>query len=87
MERISVYREHFDYDFWANEALLNALIEWEDVPARAVELLAHNINALEYWQNLIRGISEYPAALWPDSDLAKFDRHLEEQKKVWDAFI
>ena len=43
------FRKNYEYDYWANDKFLKALMEMPQPPEKAVKLLGHIFFALEVW--------------------------------------
>jgi uncharacterized damage-inducible protein DinB len=81
------YIKMFNYDQFANKALLNAIIE-SHAPHRPLQLMAHLLSAQRIWMNRINGIEPYPGKLWPmDFTTAHCARLINEYHEEWMAFL
>ena len=54
-----------EYDYWANQRIINALDGLENPPARAITLMSHLLAAQQIWLGRVTHEST-PVALWED---------------------
>ncbi len=72
----------FNYDKWANQAVLNAIRE-ADGPEKPVRLMAHLLAAQQIWLGRCKGEPVIGAALWPDWEADKFERLIRDNSDAW----
>jgi uncharacterized damage-inducible protein DinB len=82
----SYFKQLFDYDAWANLALLNKFEKQFPVNPRIYELYSHLIAAHRIWLDRCMGIPQ-STALWPDSLPAEMQMDQEANYLDWLAFI
>jgi uncharacterized damage-inducible protein DinB len=76
----------FNYDQYANEILLNAIIK-ADMPEKAVALMAHLLSAQQIWLNRCKGLPAAAAALWPDWTANTITDIIIENSKEWIKYL
>ncbi|MFC5410231.1 DinB family protein [Larkinella bovis] len=59
----------FDYEQWANRAIIDALDSVANPPQRAVELMGHVLSAQQVWMSRLTGEISY-VAVWEDIPIA-----------------
>lgn len=72
----------FNYDKYANETILNAIIE-ASMPEKPVELMAHLLVAQQIWLNRCKGLPAVGSALWPDWKADIFSNTIADNSKEW----
>src|SRR5262245_12256522 len=86
MTLVTSITRQFDYNVWANREALRAMLAAKDVPARAVEVMAHVVGAEWLWlRRLGHASPEFP--VWPVLSLDDCHSQLEALAKAWRDFL
>ncbi len=63
------YQKMHQYDYWANQEVLQSLAAVEAPPEKAVSLMAHIIAAQQIWHARVNERDSSGFSVWPDFDI------------------
>ncbi len=86
MEKLQHFRRLFQYEAWANHAVLTNLKQQQSPPPRAIKFLAHIIAAETVWLERIKG-EQQSVAVWPEFTLAQCETHLTNIAQLWIDYL
>jgi uncharacterized damage-inducible protein DinB len=85
---IEQFRKNFEYDYWANDKFVKALMEMPRPPEKAVTILGHILFALDVWlarlmkEDLSRFTTPYPPY-----GLSECGPKLAELHEKWRSYL
>lgn len=79
----------FDYDFWANNTILDYLIDYDSFEKRdkTLSLFYHIIGTQHHWYRRVTG-AEFPdTEIWPEFELSDCQTLIEANHQRWSELI
>ena len=86
MDRVKELERLFAYDDWANREALATLRAAEDLPDRALKVLAHVLGAERLWLGRLEQ-SKSAAAVWPDLTLERCEAEIADLVILWEEYL
>lgn len=82
------FRKNYEYDYWANDRYVKALIEMPSPPEKAVKILGHILFAMDVWLARLKkeDLSRFPTP-YPSYNLAECQQKLEELHGKWRGYL
>jgi uncharacterized damage-inducible protein DinB len=86
MGTLKHFQRLFTYDDWANREVLAALQKSATPPPRSAKFLAHIVSAEKLWLERLNSQKQtYP--VWPDFTLEQCALEIENQRRLWQAYL
>lgn len=85
---IEQIRKNFEYDYWANDQYIKALLEMSQPPEKAVKTFAHILFALDVWlaRLMKEDLSQYKDPTPPYS-LLESRKKLDDLHEKWKRYL
>ncbi len=85
---IEQIRKNFEYDYWANDQYIKALLEMSQPPEKAVKIFAHILFALDVWlaRLMKEDLSQYKDPTPPYS-LLESRKKLDDLHEKWKRYL
>ena len=84
---IDHYREQFDYNHWANKAVMAALEAAEVVPGQALTLFSHMFAAERIWRTRLQDMDSSHILVWPKNSLADCNKAISRNHSEWQNWL
>lgn len=81
------YKKQFEFNDWANSAIIDHLLEQTDVPEKTVKLISHIISAQDIWFERVKKNRDYNISPWDEYSLQECKILSPQSTENWLSFI
>jgi len=81
------FQNLFDYDFWANDTIIQNLVKAGNKSDESTRLMAHILGTEQVWLDRLDTGDSDSSMIWPEYDLSTCKFQVHELKNLWSAFV